>query len=64
MKALTVVGIILILIPLIWCAFYMVLNIVVHDIFRGPEITFFQSVAALFLLGFIGSAFRSSGGSK
>lgn len=39
-------------------------NFVVPAVFHGPQLTFLQAWAAMFVLNIIGSAFRNSGGSS
>lgn len=59
MKALGAIAFVFGLIAAVWAAFMLVFNVVVHDIFHGPAITFWQAGACVVLLGFIGLALRS-----
>jgi hypothetical protein len=44
----------------IWALFMFGFNTVVHDIFHGPEIGFWQAGACVVLLGFVGRLIHGS----
>ena len=44
----------------IWWLFYYLWNTIAADIFGAPELTFWQSVGLLVLLGFVTSVLRPS----
>lgn len=54
------VAFLLAVIPAIWWLFQVCFNAVVHGVFGGPEITYWQAAACVVLLGFLGRVFRGS----
>ncbi len=53
MKALAIVAFVLAALTFSWWLFKVVFNVVVHDVFHGPSITFWQAAACVTLIGFV-----------
>jgi hypothetical protein len=52
------VGLVVAFVAAVWFMFALAFNVVVHELFGGPSITFWQAGGIVFLIGFVVQAIR------
>lgn len=59
MKVVAIVAALAAVVAALWALFMLVFNVIVHDVFHGPAITFWQAGACVVLIGFVTQGLRA-----